>query len=83
MRRGDIWTDSGGKDHAGKPALIAQQQFVTVGDTRGDQVSVLKGINVGDTVVTAGQLKLRNGLAVTLNNDVPVPNDANPNPPNE
>jgi membrane fusion protein (multidrug efflux system) len=72
-----------GTGHDGKPALIATQQFVTLGDTRGDQVAILKGLNVGDTVVTAGQLKLRNGLAVTVNNDVPVPNDANPNPPNE
>jgi membrane fusion protein (multidrug efflux system) len=72
-----------GQDHAGKPALIAYQTFVQVGDTRGDQVAILKGIAPGDHVVTAGQLKLHNGSTVTVNNAVPVPDDAHPNPPNE
>jgi membrane fusion protein (multidrug efflux system) len=72
-----------GTDHNGKPALIARQQFVELGDTRGDQVAVTKGVAVGDMVVTAGQLKLRNGSVVTVNNAVSVPDDANPNPPNE
>jgi membrane fusion protein (multidrug efflux system) len=72
-----------GTGHDGKPALIANQTFVTLGDTRGDQVAVLKGVAPGDVVVTAGQLKLQNGSTVTVNNDVPVPNDANPTPPNE
>jgi hypothetical protein len=34
-------------------------------------------------VVTAGQLKLKNGANVTVNNDVPVPDSPNPTPPNE
>jgi membrane fusion protein (multidrug efflux system) len=72
-----------GQDHAGKPALIANQTFVQVGDTRGDQVAILKGVSRGDLVVTAGQLKLHNGSTVTVSNAVPVPDDANPNPPNE
>jgi membrane fusion protein, multidrug efflux system len=72
-----------GKDHFGKPALIANQKFVQLGDSRGDQVAVLKGLAAGDLVVTAGQLKLRNGSNVIINNDVPVADDSNPNPPNE
>jgi membrane fusion protein (multidrug efflux system) len=72
-----------GKDHDGKPALIAQQSFVQVGDTRGDQVAILKGVAKGDRVVTAGQLKLHNGATVIVNNAVPVPDEANPTPPNE
>jgi membrane fusion protein (multidrug efflux system) len=72
-----------GQDHDGKPALIAQQSFVQVGDTRGDQVAILKGVAKGDRVVTAGQLKLHNGATVIVNNAVPVPDEANPNPPNE
>jgi membrane fusion protein (multidrug efflux system) len=72
-----------GQDHAGKPALIANQTFVQVGDTRGDQVAILKGVSPGDRVVTAGQLKLHNGSTVTVNNAVSVPDDASPNPPNE
>jgi membrane fusion protein (multidrug efflux system) len=72
-----------GTAHDGKPALVADQTFVTLGDTRGDQVAVTKGIAAGDVVVTAGQLKLQNGATVVINNNVPVPNDPNPNPPNE
>lgn len=58
--------------------LIAEQTFVTVGDTRGDQIAVLKGIKAGDIVVTSGQLKLKNGSEIVVNNTV-VPTD-NPAP---
>jgi len=67
----------------GKADLIARQQFVTLGDTRGDQVAILSGVNPGDQVVTAGQLKLRNNAVVTVNNDVQPPNNPNPSLPNE
>ena len=50
--------------------LIAQQVFVTTGETRGDQIAILTGLHDGDIVVTSGQLKLRNGSAVTINNTV-------------
>ncbi len=71
------------KDKAGKDALVAQQVFVTLGDTRGDQVAILSGVQPGDQVVTAGQLKLRNGTPIAVNNSVQPPNNPNPNPPNE
>ncbi len=78
-----VYTVAPGKGADGKQELIAQQKFVQIGDTRGDQVAITKGINAGDEVVTAGQLKLRNGVSVVVNNDVQVSNDPNPNPPNE
>jgi membrane fusion protein (multidrug efflux system) len=78
-----VYTVAPGKGADGKQELIAAQKFVQIGDTRGDQVAVLKGVSEGDEVVTAGQLKLRNGVSVVVNNDVQVSNDANPNPPNE
>ena len=65
-----------GKD--GKPLLTAQQSFVTVGPTRGDQVAILSGVKEGDTVVTSGQLKLRNGSAVVINNKVQPENEEAP-----
>jgi len=65
-----------GKD--GKPLLTAQQSFVTVGPTRGDQVAILSGVKEGDTVVTSGQLKLRNGSAVVINNQVQPENEEVP-----
>jgi membrane fusion protein, multidrug efflux system len=67
-----------GKDKKGEPILTAEQNFVTLGDTRGDQVAILKGIKAGDLVVTCGQVKIKNGSQVTINNkDAP---DDNPNP---
>jgi membrane fusion protein (multidrug efflux system) len=67
----------------GKDVLTARQQFVTLGDTRGDQLAVLSGVAAGDQVVTAGQLKLKNGAPIAVNNSIQPSNDANPNPPNE
>lgn len=72
-----------GNDPAGKPRLVAAQKFVTLGETRGDQVAILTGVNDGDEVVTAGLNKLRNGIPVVVNNSVQPSNDAAPNPPNE
>jgi membrane fusion protein (multidrug efflux system) len=69
-----------GKDADGKPVLTAKQTFVTVGETRGDQLVVLSGVKEGDTVVTAGQLKLRNGSKVIINNQIQPANEANPKP---
>ena len=72
--------DDKGKVADGKPALVARQTFVTTGATRGDQVSVLKGIKEGDTIVTGGQMKLRNGIPLTVNNAVLPKDDPNPRP---
>lgn len=70
-------------DDKGNPRLTVQQRFVKLGATRGDQVAVLSGVKAGETVVSAGQMKLRNGAAVAVNNDVVPANNPNPNPPNE
>jgi membrane fusion protein (multidrug efflux system) len=61
----------------------AKQVFVEVGETRGDQVAILKGIKEGDTVITAGQLKLRNGSPVVIDNKVQPSFDASPKPVDE
>jgi membrane fusion protein (multidrug efflux system) len=67
-----------GTDKEGKPRVIAKQAFVTLGPKRGDQVAVLKGVSAGQEVVSAGQVKLRNGLSIVVDNSV-MPSD-NPNP---
>ena len=72
--------DDKGKDAAGKPLLVARQTFVTTGATRGDQVAVLKGVKEGDVVVTGGQMKLRNGSPLAINNTVKPADDPNPVP---
>ena len=53
---------------------------MTTGETRGDQVSILSGVKEGDTVVTAGQMKLRNDTPIVVNNAVQPLNDPNPQP---
>jgi membrane fusion protein (multidrug efflux system) len=72
-----------GVDEKGNPRLTVQQRFVTLSDTRGDQVGVNSGIAAGDEIVTAGQMKLRNGSRVLINNKIVPSNDPNPAPPNE
>jgi membrane fusion protein, multidrug efflux system len=72
-----------GTDDKGNAKLTVVQRFVKLGDTRGDQIAVKSGIVVGDEVVTAGQMKLRNGSAVVINNKIIPSNDSNPTPPNE
>ena len=47
-----------------------RQQFVKLGGARGDQVAVLSGVEPGETVVTSGAFKLRNGSAVRVNNTI-------------
>ncbi len=68
------------KDKQGKPVLEAQQVFVTTGATRGDQVAILKGVEEGATVVTSGQLKLKNGTPLLINNTVQPANSPDPKP---
>jgi len=68
------------KAQDGKASLVATQKFVTTGPTRGDQVAILSGIKEGDTVVTAGQIKLRTGAPVTVNNSIQPTNEPAPQP---
>jgi membrane fusion protein (multidrug efflux system) len=72
-----------GVDDKGHPRLEVQQRFVKLGLTRGDQIAVESGVKQGETIVTAGQIKLRNGVPVTVNNEVLPANDVDPHPPNQ
>jgi len=68
------------KDEKGNAQLVATQQFVTTGPTRGDQVAILTGLQEGQTVVTTGQLKLKNGTPAIIDNKVLPANSPNPTP---
>lgn len=68
------------KDKDGKDQLVAQQRFVTVGETRGDQVAILSGLTSKDIVVSSGQIKLKNGTPVQVDNSVKLPNNPAPTP---
>lgn len=53
---------------AGKAAPVARQRAVRLGERRGDFVEVLSGLSAGETIVSSGAFKLRNGSAVAVNN---------------
>ncbi|MCK9605015.1 MAG: efflux RND transporter periplasmic adaptor subunit [Methylomonas sp.] len=46
--------------------LTVQSRQVVTGQSREGRVEIVSGLQVGDRVVSAGQVKLRNGIPVTL-----------------
>lgn len=70
------------KDDKGNEYTGVRQQFVTVGDRKGDQVSILHGVKEGEEIVSAGVFKLRNSLPVQINNTVQPSNNPTPKPVN-
>jgi len=67
-------------EKTGKETQVIRQQFVRIGEARGDFVSVTEGLKAGETVVGTGVFKLRNGMAVTINNDLAPKPQINPTP---
>ena len=67
-------------EKTGKETQVIRQQFVRIGEARGDFVSVTEGLKTGETVVSTGVFKLRNGMAVTINNDLAPKPQVNPTP---
>ena len=49
---------------------VVQRRQVETGEVREGQVEISKGLKAGDVVVRAGQVKLRNGQPVTIDNSV-------------
>jgi membrane fusion protein (multidrug efflux system) len=72
--------DSEKVEGSDKPKLTARQVFVKTGETRGDQVAITEGVKEDDTVVVSGQMKIRNGALLEINNSVLPKNDTNPLP---
>jgi membrane fusion protein, multidrug efflux system len=67
-------------EKTGKESQAIRQQFVRVGESRGDFVSITQGLKAGEIVVSTGVFKLRNGMAVTVNNDLAPKPQTNPTP---
>jgi len=66
----------------GKTVKIARQQFVRLGQTRGDFVAVTKGVGVGQEVVSSGAFKLRNNAPVIVDNSIRPDAGLDPHPEN-
>ena len=79
-----VFVVEGQKNDSSKSSgLVLNQKFVRLGEKRGDYISVISGLNQGETVVSTGVFKLRNGQAVVIDNtlspefkQMPKPADA-------
>ncbi|MFK7967404.1 MAG: efflux RND transporter periplasmic adaptor subunit [Burkholderiaceae bacterium] len=67
---------------SGEKSLSLRQQFVRLGQTRGDFVSVLDGLKAGEQIVTSGAFKLRSGMTVRIDNALAPKPSINPSPSN-
>ncbi|MEW8626997.1 MAG: efflux RND transporter periplasmic adaptor subunit [Candidatus Thiodiazotropha sp.] len=72
------------KDEAtGEEQKTLRQQIIRLGQTRGDYVSVITGLEEGETVVTSGVFKLRPNMAVVVDNSLALDAKLEPQPANE
>jgi len=66
----------------GTNSLALRQQLVKLGERRGDFVAIEAGVKPGETVVSTGVFKLRNGQAVVVDNTLAPEFDKTPSPEN-
>ncbi len=64
----------------GQVSKTIRQQLVRVGEARGDFVAIDDGLKVGEVIVSTGVFKLRNGMSVTVSNDLAPKPELNPTP---
>ena len=66
----------------GTEGLKLRQQFVQLGERRGDFVAVTRGVEPGQTVVSTGVFKYRNGQSVVVDNTLAPEFKTAPTPEN-
>lgn len=59
-----------------------RQQFIRLGEKRGDFVAVTSGLKQGENIVSTGVFKLRNGLSVVTDNKLAPQFRLTPRPEN-
>ncbi|HEX4824923.1 MAG TPA: efflux RND transporter periplasmic adaptor subunit [Candidatus Polarisedimenticolaceae bacterium] len=69
-------------EKSGQSAKQVQMTTVRLGETRGDFVAVTQGLKAGQTVVSSGVFKLRNGATVAVDNSLAPEARTAPKPPN-
>src|SRR5207247_6517552 len=67
-------------EKTGQESQVLRQQFVRIGEARGDFVSVTTGLKAGEIVVGTGVFKLGKGMGVAINNDLAPKPQMNPTP---
>jgi len=65
-------------DDQGDTVLTVERKFVETGASRASQIQILEGVEAGQRVVTSGQLKLRNGAKVNIDNTTEPASDPSP-----
>lgn len=69
-------------EKTGATGKVLNQKFVRLGKTRGDFVVVTSGLEAGQTIVTTGVFKLRNGMSVVVDNKLAPSLQLAPKPAN-
>lgn len=67
-------------EKSGESQKVLRQQFVILGQARGDFVDVTDGLKNGETVVSSGVFKLRSGSPVVIDNTLAPKASLEPNP---
>ncbi len=67
---------------SGETEKVLRQQFIKLGESRGDFVDVIDGLKQGETVVSSGVFKLRSGMKVVIDNKLAPDSKLSPNPGN-
>jgi membrane fusion protein (multidrug efflux system) len=70
-------------EKTGKSSQVLRQQFVHLGDRRGDFVAVTSGLEERETVASTGVFKLRNGQSVVIDNSLQPEFKLEPRPANQ
>jgi membrane fusion protein (multidrug efflux system) len=70
-------------DKDGKKGKVLHQQFVRLGERRGDFVEVTSGLAEGNIVASTGVFKLRNGQAAVIDNTLNPEFKLQPQPANK
>jgi len=68
------------KDPQGKEYKGVKEQFIKLGQSRGDMIAIVSGLKPGDEVVTSGVFRLKSGAHVNVNNQIKPGSDLAPNP---
>ena len=68
------------KDQEGKEYKGVKEQFIKLGRSRGDMISIVSGLKPGEEVVTSGVFRLKSGAHVIVNNAIKPESELAPKP---
>ncbi len=69
-------------ERTGQPEKVLRQQFIRIGSSRGDFVTIVSGLKPDESVVSSGVFKLRPGMAVMVDNKLAPDAQLSPKPDN-